>query len=276
MPNALRTLTISALLSLWASLSLASPLTNAVLDAMRLGELMEILQRESELSGQELDDSMLDGTGGAAWARTVSRINDAERLEQALRAEMAQSLDDSAAEQSLEFLSSEQGQRIVGLELSAREALLDPAIEEMNMAAMEAQRGENTARFAQVTRFVEVNDLINANVAGALTGNVAFLRGLRDGGFPPYERVGDSQLLADVWQREPEIRLEAEEWVYSFLTLAFGPLGEADLEAYTAFSETEAGKALNRALFLSFDQVFGETSHALGEAVAQFLMAEDI
>jgi hypothetical protein len=53
-------------------------------------------------------------------------------------------------------------------------------------------------------------------------------------------------------------------------------LSDGDLEAYIAFSETDAGQALNAALFEAFDVVFTEASRALGEAVARHLTAEEI
>lgn len=259
-----------------AGASAASPRTDAVLDALRIGDLMQIMQTEGVVSGEELDASMLGGTGGAGWADTVRRINDAGRMERELRTAFAEVMPEDFADQATAFLASEQGQTIVGLELSAREALLDPAIDAMNRTAMREARAAKTPRFTLITRFVEVNNLVDANVAGAMTGNVAFLRGLRGGGFPPYARARDDELIAEVWSRASELRSDTEEWVYAFLTLAYGPLEDDDLEAYIAFSETETGQALNRALFEAFDRVFTKASQALGEAVAHQVTAEEI
>lgn len=254
----------------------ANPRSDAVLDALRVGDLLAIMQTEAESSGEELNESMLDGTGGSGWAETVRRINDAEQMERDLRAAFADIMSEAHAESATAFLTSEQGEKIIGLELSAREALLDPAIDEMNRAAMEELRESGDQRFDLITRFVEVNNLVDANVAGALTGNVAFLRGLRTGGFPAYERASDSDLIAEVWAREPEIRGDTTDWVYAYLSLAYRPLDDSELETYIAFSETDAGRALNAALFAAFDEVFTEASQQLGEAVARHLTAEEI
>lgn len=269
----LQSLCVLVLLTVTAQ---ASPRSDAVLDALRIGELLEIMQVEAEMSGQDLNDSMLGGTGGKSWAETVQSINDPQQVERQIRVAFADLMPEQHAEAVTAFLSSEQGESIVELELSARRALLDPAIDEMNRAATQDLRESDGPRIKLITRFVEVNNLVDANVAGALSGNMAFLRGLRDGGFPPYERAGDSDLAAEAWAREPELRSDTQEWVYGFLTLAYGPLQDSDLEAYIAFSETESGQALNSALFAAFNDVFAEGSHALGEAVARHLMAEEI
>lgn len=263
-------------LSFVAGLAQASPRSDAVLDALRVSELLEIMETESEASGEELNESMLGGSGGASWLETVRRINDAGRMERELRAAFAETMPDEYTEGATAFLTSDQGEKIVELELSAREALLDPAIDEMNQAVMRELREAGDPRFVLISRFVEVNNLVDANVAGALTGNVAFLRGLRIGGFPAYERASDSDLIAEVWAREPEFRTETEDWVYAYLTLAYGPLDDSDLETYIAFSETETGQALNGALFAAFDEVFTDASQSLGEAVARYLTAEEI
>ena len=254
----------------------ASPRTDAVLDALRIGDLLVIMQTEAELSAAELDETMLGGTGGRGWGDTVARINDAVRLEREIRDAFGDAMPEEQTEATLGFLGSEQGKSIIELELSAREALLDPAIDELNREAARELRAAGGPRLDLVTRFIETNELVDANVAGALTGNVAFLRGLRDGGFPPYARVSDAELIAEAWDREPEIRSETEEWIYAYLTLAYRPLSDADLDIYIAFSETGAGRALNRALFVAFDKVLTKASHALGEAVGRHIMAEEI
>jgi hypothetical protein len=70
--------------------------------------------------------------------------------------------------------------------------------------------------------------------------------------------------LSEVWGQEPELRRDTIEWLYSFQLSAYSGLSDADIEAYTAFSETEAGAALNAALFAAFDTVFNQLSFRAG------------
>jgi hypothetical protein len=112
-------------------------------------------------------------------------------------------------------------------------------------------------------------------VASALNTNFAYVRGLQEGGaLDP--SVTESDVLADVWSQEPEIRAEATEWLYSFLLMAYGPASDEDIEALIAFSETEPGQAVNRAVFQAFDGLFEDISRELGQASAREMVTEEL
>jgi hypothetical protein len=119
-------------------------------------------------------------------------------------------------------------------------------------------------RIDLLTDFIETNDLVERNVSGALNSNFAFYRGLSDGGAFEVE-IPEELMLAEVWGQEPELRRDTIEWLYSFQLSAYSGLEDADIEAYTAFSATDAGAALNAALFAAFDTVFNQLSYELGE-----------
>ncbi|MFT4619439.1 MAG: hypothetical protein ACI90Y_000752, partial [Polaromonas sp.] len=70
-------------------------------------------------------------------------------------------------------------------------------------------------------------------------------------------------------------RISSEEWLLSYLGLAYSALNDAELEAYIEMSDTEAGGAFNRAVFEAFDVLFNRTSYELGKAAARFMTAED-
>ena len=134
---------------------------------------------------------------------------------------------------------------------------------------------EETELYDLVTQFIDANDLIETNVVGAMNSNYAFYQGLLAGGAFPYE-LTEEQVLADVWGQEPEIRQNTTEWLYSFFILAYQPLPQEDLETYIAFSETEAGAALNDALFAAFDGMFEDISQALGLAASRYMGGQDL
>jgi hypothetical protein len=87
--------------------------------------------------------------------------------------------------------------------------------------------------------------------------------------------IPEELMLTEVWGQEPEVRRDTIEWLYSFQLSAYSGLSDADIEAYTAFSATEAGIALNAALFSAFDTVFNQLSYELGTAAAGFIAGED-
>jgi len=111
--------------------------------------------------------------------------------------------------------------------------------------------------FILVDDFVKAGDLLEANVVGALNSNIQFYHGLVDGG--AFE-LSEDQILSDVWGQEKETRMETRDWLYGFLIMAYAPLEPGVLEAYTELSRTEAGAALNAALFDGFDSMYNDIS----------------
>jgi hypothetical protein len=110
---------------------------------------------------------------------------------------------------------------------------------------------------------------------GALNANLSFLRGLADSGVEEFA-LPEADMLAQVWATEPEVRDEMVGWVFPFLTLAYQPLSDADLQAYIAFSKTPAGQRVNAAMFQAYDALFDEISHDLGRAFGLALQGDDI
>ena len=173
------------------------------------------------------------------------------------------------------FFTTEAGQRALWLEISARRALLDDDVKAAAALAYARLAEENPARHALIERFVLANDLIDSNVMGAMNANLAFLRGMAASGVRGFE-LTKADMLAQVWATEAETRVEAVEWVYPFLIMAYQPLSDADLTTYVEFSESEAGQRLNGAMFSGFDDMLNVLSHELGLAYGQSMQGDDI
>jgi hypothetical protein len=244
---------------------------------LRLDEVMAVMRDEGLDYGRDLEAELFPGTGGVRWTGAVGDIYDSDamlrRFEQVFAPRMA--ADPEALDATLDFFGSERGQRIVELEIAARRALLDEAVEEVAEARVEEMRRTDDPRLDLITRYAEVNDLIEQNVAGALNSNLAFYRGMVEGG--AFEGgLTEDEMLADVWSREGEIRDDTADWLLPFLAMAYDPLSDDDLRAYVAFSETAPGQTLNAALFASFDALFGDLSRDLGRAAAQMISSQDL
>lgn len=258
--------------------STASRPGDPVLDALRIGEVARILHDEAVQSAEGLAEGLVDPARHAAWADMVSRINAPPRLERELRDAFDAALDPAAAGDITAFLGSALGERIVGLEISAREVLSNPGVEEAAAERFAEASEAGTPRAAQVTAFIDANDLIDSNVVGALNANAAFLEGMRSiaesGALPGFVPGGD--IRAQVWGQEPAIREDTESWVTAFVSLAYDPLPEEDFASYITFSESDAGQALNGALFDAFDRVFVLTARETGAALAGMMTSEDL
>lgn len=244
-------------------------------DAMGLPRILEIMRDEGLSYGESIEEDLFPGRGGAGWTAAVGRIYATDRMEDEMRADFEAGLTDTDLDPLIAFFDSERGQRIVEVEISARRAIMDEDIEDAAREAGAALETEDPERFGLLMEFVEANDLVEQNVAGAMNSNYAFYMGLMDG-----DAFGgtltEPEVLRDVWEQEPEIRADTEAWVLGYLGLAYGPLPPEDLEAYIALSESREGRALNNAMFSAFGAMFERISRELGFAAAGFIAGQDI
>ncbi|MDT8855114.1 DUF2059 domain-containing protein [Paracoccaceae bacterium Fryx2] len=249
----------------------------ALSDLLMIGEVIEVMRVEGIDYGTTLEAELFPGKGGAQWQAVVGLIYDPATMRQRFDAVFAREMagDAGAIGDAAAFFGDARGQRILQLELEARRALMDPAAEEAARLSVQDMEADKAPRLEVLRTFARTNDLIESNVAGALNSNLAFFQGLAEVG-PLGDEMTEDQMLADVWSQEPEIRAETEEWLFSYLALAYGPLPDDDMQAYQAFSDSPAGQKLNTALFAAFDVVFTAISRDLGRAAARQMQGEDI
>lgn len=265
---------------LLAQTTVEAPAAEASVD--RLGEvlqldaLFQVLRDEGLGHGEVLEADMFPSGGGAEWDAALSRIYDVARLRTGFAAALEQSLgsDPEAVAEITAFFASDLGQRILSLEIEARRAFLDTASEEAAQVAADDAAAARAPRVDQLRRMIEAADLLEMNVAGALSGNLAFMTGMASTG--AYGAMPTDQILSDVWAQEDQIRADTSTWLYSYLGLAYHPLTEAEMESYIAFWESPAGQRLNAALFQAFDTVFREVSLELGKAAGTAMQGRDI
>lgn len=279
-------------LALVALLSLTPPLVHPLLaqdapvaeatvpalaQALRLDDLFDILREEGLAYGKDLETEMFPGGGGPRWRSDVAAIYDIPRLQGEFDSVLQRELgeDPATLAEVMAFFASDLGRRVVGLELDARRAFLDKANEEAARVAADTRAAERDPRVTLIDRFIAAGDLIEMNVAGGLSGNLAFLTGLAEtageGNALPKE-----DLMSQVWAQEDQIRAETTSWLQAYLGLAYHPLSEAELVAYTEFMESPAGKRLNAALFVAFDTAFTRISLDLGRAAGRAMQGRDI
>jgi hypothetical protein len=245
--------------------------------AMQLDELFAVLRDEGVAYGVTLETDMFPGGGGPAWTEAVSRIYDVAalrtRFDAVLQEELAGAPD--LVDDLLAFYATDLGARVVGLEIEARRAFIDDAAEDAARVAADRRRADRDPRLAQLDRFIQAGDLLEMNVAGALSGNLAFLSGMNETGVYG-QKMPQDEIMSDVWGQEAQIRDDTEAWLHAYLGLAYQPLTEAELESYIAFMESPEGKRLNAALFVAYDRVFREVSYELGRAAGIAMLGRDI
>lgn len=244
-------------------------------DALGLPEILQVMVAEGRDYGDEMEGQLFPGRGGASWDGVVAGIYDAEDMSASIEAVLNQQLADVDLGPMLEFFSTERGRRIIRFEVSARQAMMDTDIEDAAKDSYRSMRRQNDPRLEKLDEFAEVNDLVEFNVMGAMNASYAFSLGLMDGNAFDGSLTED-QILADVWAQEDQIRADTEDWLFGFLAMAYRPLEEDDLQAYIDISETDAGQAMNRALFAAFDETYTGISRELGLAATRFMVGEDI
>lgn len=284
------TITMRALM-LGAALALAAPAapllaqTPAVTapEVLALGETLRIdgviaVMRDEGLEyGRTLRIEMLPEAPALAWQAEVSRIYDAAAMRAVFDTALSRALagDSAVLTAAQRFFGDQRGQKILRLELEARRALLDDAVEAAAQEAARQMAEEATPRHDLLRRFAETNDLIELNVMGALNANLAFYKGLSQGGAFG-QAMPEDDMLAEVWAQEPDLRRETEDWLWPYLSLAYGPLSDEELQAYIAFSASPEGQRLNSAIFAAFDELFVAISLQLGLAAGRQLQGQDI
>lgn len=253
----------------------ASNEVETLADVLGLPEIIEVMRIEGVANGEELAEDMFAGRGGGQWDRAVEKIYDPEWMDTIVLNRLGEELSETDLAPLMSYFTAKTGKRIVELEVSARKAMVDDAVEQASKDRLVDLRADADPLLDMVGQYIDINDLLENNVVGAMNSNYAFYTGMQDGGAFD-ESLTEQQILTDVWSQEEAIRADTEEWLYAFLTTAYQPLTEAELQSYVELSQTPEGQDLNRALFAAFDELFVEVSHALGRSAATFMAGEDI
>jgi hypothetical protein len=245
--------------------------------ALQLDALFDVLREEGLAYGASLQADMFPGGGGSQWQDDLDRIYDMaavrNRFDAALARGMAGQPDHNAA--ILEFFGSDLGRRVIGLEIDARRTMLDEAAEEAARVAADKRAAGRDPLQPLIQRFIEAGDLIEMNVAGSMSGSLAFLTGLSDAGLYG-QPMPHEDLMSQVWSQEEQIRSDTSSWLNAYLGLAYGTLSPEEIKQYTEFWASPAGQHLNAVLFAAFDEVFRDVSYQLGRAAGEAIQGRDI
>lgn len=269
----LKTSITALMITASAAAAQSASLLDRYFTALDMDTVFEILQDEGVTAGADVSGN--DGVPPSpAWIARLERIYDPEKAKALFIEGMKSVKDIEASEAALAFFETELGARIVQIEIEARGALNTDEGEAAAAAAVAELRKNDPALFLMYKEFIQVNDLVESNVAGALNSNLAFFRGMATN--ESYsEGLSEGFMLTTVWEQEPEIRQEMEDWTMNFSSVAYSALTKAELQRYIDISKTPAGQRLNSVLFAGFDEMFEEQSYELGRATAEFMEGED-
>ncbi|SEK99805.1 DUF2059 domain-containing protein [Pacificibacter marinus] len=264
----LRAFCVSVLIGTLGVLPVSAAPIDRLMDLMKFEEVIEVLAEEGRSMADETADADL-GVPRFAWDQMMVRLYDEATMKDAFRAELNDALGTTDLTPIVAFFETDLGRQIADLELNARKAIADEAV----LAAagdLWAELDPQSKRAQLIEDYVTVNDLIELNIVGSLNSDIAYYRGF-SAGSPGDLALDESEIMREVWAGEPEARAHVSEWVYGFSALAYEPLNEADFGAYVDFGRSEAGRALNLAMFAAFDNVYADLARGLGAGTATLL-----
>ncbi len=249
--------------------------------AFFLTELFEIMAEEGRASAMADGATPLQGRALELYRTDVETIYDASRMLDAfldsLTADLANRPDVRA--DALEFAATDLGRRILQLEIAARRALLDDDVDfiardALSRARRAAPDTPEGMRLAQVRERIAANDLVELNVSLGLNTALAYYRGMmaEDAVFG----LSGEMLLQLVWEQEPAIREDIDDWIESYFLMAYQPLDTTKLAEFNLYVATPLAQDFNRALFRAFDTVFTEISYQIGTALGRRVRAEEL
>lgn len=257
----------------FSALPLRAAPVDELIDALRVDDMLVIMRDEGLSYGSEMAADMFAGNSSPRWDMVLQEIYDTNKMGAVVRREFERSIGDGDLSSLIDYFTSSEGQAVVDAELTARRAMVRDAIETGARDRFLALEGTGDARLGQIERFVEANDLVEANVAGALNASFHFYRGLVEGGA---FSMSESDILNEVWGQEEDTRQDTREWLYGFLLLAYRKMADPALETYIDLSASEQGRRLNIALFAGFNRMYDEISYALGLAAAREMQGQDL
>ncbi|MEL7164088.1 MAG: hypothetical protein AAGL96_01340 [Pseudomonadota bacterium] len=257
----MRALILAVLLTLTAIGARAQDAVDQLFDAAGLPALIASFAEDSRLGARDLNDSFLQGQGGDVFFETIERLNNPERLTQAMRAGVRDRIDITTAARALTFVGSEMGQRIARLEVEARQAMSNEDVEAAALVA--AERADDA-----VVSMIELRNLSERNADISFNAQVAFWAGIAATA-PDFD-------VPDMEAQRDRITSRSRQWVTGYYMLVASALEEDDLATYTAFWDTEVGETWDGAVSEALQEMYTELSFATGQAVGRLLPQNEL
>lgn len=269
----IRALILSASLLLSPVVAAADAGFARLYDILELDAYIDVTRSEGLEDFTPLAQDMLGRTPDSVVTRQISEVYDPQRMRHTVQTQMQNMMTPQDIEGAVLFLGSDTGQRVIELELAARNAMSDPGIEVAARQAWAIAQEEKPWLVERIRELSDVSDLVDRNVAGALNSNLKFYEGLADGGKLD---LSETEMLTEVWAQEPAIREDTADWLGAYLLLAYQPLSEADIQAYLTFWHSPPGKALNAAMFDGFNRLYDDISYATARVLALHMGSQDL
>ncbi len=209
------------------------------------------------------------------WHDQIAAIHDADVMAEKFLSNFAATFDMAHYDEALAFWTSDLGQTIIVTELSARKAFEDELLKQAAIDAYQEIAAARGPRQQAIERLVTANGFLDKNLQLKMNLSYVFISELAHNS-DRFAGQGDEDLLRMIWQNEGDYRMEVTEWVYGFSALALQPLEVAEIDLYTDFGETEAGRSYMLALFAAYEMTYRDVTRAFAGVIARHLRGQDL
>ncbi|AGT08134.1 DUF2059 domain-containing protein [Paracoccus aminophilus] len=239
-------------------------LAHEIYRVLHLDEVVGVMAEEAIAGAAPEDSNQMSAEEQRAWLETLRRVNAPDKMRRLMQERLAETVgqaDPALIRRALLFYSTPFGKRVIGLEISARSAMLAPGAEEAAREAARQATLADTPRAAKIQTIISSGGLVDRNVVSSLNSVIATHRGFTDGAGEGRE---DDAATADAWAQEGEIRADVADWLTGLLFLAYGPLDDAELAQIASFVGSPEGRELMDVLDKAYDGMFEQMSYEAG------------
>lgn len=240
-------------------------------DALNMDEIISIMQEEGKRDAIATIEVYAQRSVDDALSERIDRIFDKTEMQVVLINMTSENMNAGQIAAVSDFLNTDVGMRANTLEITARRAISDDAIEEYALSQFDDV--SELARYTQFRDIIEALDLIDQNTYGAMGAQYVFMRQLAGS---DQLNLTDDDITEMLMAGEDELREGIREWLYGFFNMAYAPLNDAELATYVKFQQSEAGQALNRSLFAGFNELSVRHAEKMGGMVAELMQVQDL
>jgi hypothetical protein len=257
-----------------ASLSVAqSPSASELYDALHMDILVDVIVSEGRDQVRDAAEIYLTGRAAETYVTENVALYDPDEIRQHLIDGLSSGLSADDLAVAVAFFKTETGAYAAKLEASARQAISDQGVEDHAKAMASDAVARGVERIDILETAIADMDLVEMNLAGAMTAQYQFLMPLSD-----VKDLGLDQaaVLTMIQEGQDALSQSILEWLVAFLYMAYAPLDDEQLSTYLTYQTSPNGASLNKVLFDVFNAIDRDMSAAMGVSLAQSLQSKEI
>ncbi len=250
-----------------------SPSASELYDALHMDILVDVIVSEGRDQVRDAAEIYLTGRAAETYVTENVALYDPDEIKRHLIDGLSSGLSADDLAVAVAFFKTETGAYAAKLEASARQAISDQGVEDHAKAMASDAVARGVERIDILETAIADMDLVEMNLAGAMTAQYQFLMPLSD-----VKDLGLDQaaVLTMIQEGQDALSQSILEWLVAFLYMAYAPLDDEQLSTYLTYQTSPNGASLNKVLFDVFNAIDRDMSAAMGVSLAQSLQSKEI